>query len=88
MYLWNIHTVNFFLLDNDVRERRKVVSLRSMAVLKVGEGRETARRLGQEQLEKPARSRAFCARISRLRHSCPRLDKTAMLHGLESRIFF
>ena len=38
-----------------------------------GEGRETERRLGREQLEKV---------FSRLRRSCARLDKTAMLRRL------
>ena len=40
-----------------------------------GEGRETARRLGREQLEK------FLF-LSRFRRSCARLDKTAMLRRL------
>ena len=69
-------------------------SLRSMAVLvgsakviKAGEGRETARRLGRKQLDFSrgfaARSRALRARISRLRRSCARLNKTAMLRRLD-----
>ena len=40
---------------------------------RTGEGRETARRLEREQLEKV---------FSRLRRSCARLDKTAMLRRL------
>ena len=58
-------------------------SLRSVAVLvgracaiKTGEGRETARRLGREQLE------LLFLFFSRLRRSCAWLDKTAMLRRL------
>ena len=57
---------------------RQLDSLRSMAVLvgrnkviKAGEGRETARRLGRERF-------LF---FSRLRRSCARLDKTACYAG-------
>ena len=72
------------------------ISLRSMAVLvgrakmiKAGEGRETARRLGREQLifeliflaALPLVLARF-ARISWLPGSCARLDKTAMLRWL------
>ena len=61
-----------------------MTSLRSMAVLvgraekkiKAGEDRETARRLGREQL-------LFFSQLRiRLRRSCARLDKTAMLRRL------
>ena len=56
-------------------------------MIKAGEGRETARRLGRERLYFSrgfaVRSRALRARTSRLRRSCARLDKTAMLRRLE-----
>ena len=52
-------------------------------VMKAGEGRETVRRLGREQLFIfLARSRTLRARISQLRRSCTWLDKTAMLGRL------